>query len=153
MLKWTTKAAKAYLKRIRRMDEMIRQRQHELMDLSARRTSLRATDYSSVRVQTSPDCGSSTAAIDRIVDLEAEIARRIERYTETRHKIIDMIEELDVEYSEILYRRYVEYKSFEAIACDLCISYSWAVHMHGEALRRFSELLEKDDTKKQDLLA
>ena len=131
-------SAREYLGQIKRFDELIAQRQRELRDIKRRRCDLRAMDYAGIKVQTSPNAGSSTAQSDRIIDIELEISALIDRFIRERSEIIAMIQALrHPDYAGVLYRRYVEYKSFDDIADEMALSYVRVTHIHLDALAAF----------------
>ena len=131
--------AKDYLRQIGRMSERIRQRQRELDDLRRNRIYMRATDYSGVKVQSSPAQDGSTRQSDRLIDLERDTERLITEFANARHKIIGQIQQMSDIDCAILYRRYVEEMDFTEISEDINISYYWVSHLHGDALKRFEE--------------
>jgi hypothetical protein len=150
--------AREYLGKIRKFDEIISQRRRELSDIRRRRCDLRAMDYAGVKVQTSPNAGSSTAQSDRIIDIELEISALIDRFIKERNEIIGMIQNLNhPDYMGVLYRRYVEYKNFDDIADEMALSYVRVTHIHLDALAafeyRYSDKIrkaEKDDNGRQE---
>lgn len=87
------------------------------------------------------------AAVDKYVDLERKINNMIDRMTDLRHEIIEKIQQLnDERYVQILYKRYVEFKSFELIACELKYDYKWTCRLHGYALQEFEKEVLKHET-------
>ena len=89
------------------------------------------------RVQTSPK-DRMPDDISRIVDLENEIREDTHRLIFMKDKIINEIHKLNNPvYIEILYKRYVEYKSLEEISVELSYSYIHVKRLHGYALQAF----------------
>lgn len=130
--------AKEYLQRIRRADIKIAQRAKELEDLRKSISIISGIDYSKDRVQSSPTTGNKQ--IEKLVDLENEIARMIDEQSEKKHNIIYQLQQLDKpEHVDVLYKRYVECKYFEEIAVDMRYSYSRIRHIHADALRTFEK--------------
>ena len=137
--------AKEYLKKIKKIDVAIDQKQIEYETLKGSRTYIGGMDYSAERVQTSPDGSGFTRLSDRIADMQREINDEIDHWHDMRHKRIGQIQQLSkVEYVDILFRKYVQYQSLETIAGDLHKSYYWTCHLHGEALQEFEEKFLKD---------
>lgn len=96
-----------------------------------------AIDYGE-RVQTSPSADSIPNEVIRRAELEADISRKIERFLQLKHKIINEIQSLDnAVYVNILYKRYVEYKSLDEIAEKMNYSYVHMKRLHGYALQKF----------------
>jgi hypothetical protein len=86
-----------------------------------------------------------TSLIDRLVDLEREIDREIDSFTRERHETINRIQGLPQErYADILYRRYVEYKSLAAIAKELGYNHAYMRRIHGYALQAFEKHIVRE---------
>lgn len=137
--------AKEYLKRIRKLDHDIDRKRYEFETLKKRRTYISGMDYTADRVQTSSDGEGFTSISDRLIDLQREINTEIDEYYDMRHKAINQIQSLSrEEYSDILFRLYVQYQSLETIAGDLDKSYYRICHLHGEALQEFEKSFLKD---------
>ncbi len=131
--------AKEYLQQLQRLDTVINQKIKELDELRAMSLSNGCIDYPKERVQTSlsPDA-PFVRTIHRIIDLEAEINAEIDKFIGKKHLIINQIQGLqNADYIDLLYRRYVEYKSLEQIAVEMNFSYNYIKHMHGYALQDF----------------
>lgn len=127
---------KEYLRQLRRLELCIEQRQEELNRLREL-IGCNAIDYGE-RVQTSPSADSIPNEVIRRAELEADISRKIERFLQLKHKIINEIQSLDnAVYVSILYKRYVEYKSLEEIAVEMNYSYRQVLRLHGMALQEF----------------
>lgn len=132
-------SAKEYLQQLKRLDAIINQKIKELKDLRSTIYGVGSIDYSKERVQTSQ---SATApfikAADRIADLETEINQEIDSFVDEKHKIINQIQGLqNTNHVKLLFKRYVEFKNFEAIAVEMNFTYQYTVEMHGYALREF----------------
>ena len=129
---------KEYLRQLRRLELCIEQRQEELNRLREL-IGCNAIDYGE-RVQTSPSADSIPNEVIRRAELEADISRKIERFLQLKHKIINEIQSLDnAVYVSILYKRYVEYKSLEEIAVEMNYSYRQIKRLHGLALLDFKK--------------
>lgn len=132
--------AKEYLKRIRKLDHDIDRKQYEFGTLKKRRTYISGMDYSADRVQMSPDGEGFTSISDRLIDLQREINSEIDEYHDMRHKAINQIQGLSrEEYSDILFRLYVQYQSMTEAASGMGYDYYWACHLHGRALLEFDD--------------
>ena len=129
---------KEYLRQLHRLEICIEQRQEELNRLRELIGS-HAIDYGE-RVQTSPSADSIPNEVISRAELEADISRKIERFLQLKHKIINEIQSLDnAVYVSILYKRYVEYKSLEEIAVEMNYSYRQIKRLHGLALLDFKK--------------
>lgn len=137
--------AKQYLSEIKRMDLCIDQKQIEFDTMQKQRTYISGMDYASERVQTSTDGMGFTSNSDKLLDLQLEINEEIDKFYIMKHERINQIQQLSkTEYIKVLFKRYVQYQSFETISSDLNISYYWTCHLHGKALNEFKEKFLKD---------
>ena len=137
--------AKEYLRQIRRTEICIEQKKKEYNMLRNEQSYIQAIDYSREKVQTSPNGDGFVAVINRFEAIEREIVKEIHRFSELRKKIIQQIQQIDrPEYADILFRRYVEYRSFEEISSNIGYSYYRTCRMHGEALKEFEKIMAKD---------
>ena len=131
---------KEYLRQLHRLELCIEQRQGELNRLREL-IGCNAIDYGE-RIQTSPSADSIPNEVIRRAELEADISRKIERFLQLKHKIINEIQSLDnAVYVKILYMRYVEYKSLDEIAEKMNYSYRQVLRLHGTALKEFRKNL------------
>lgn len=81
-------------------------------------------------------------AIARIIDLEAEIDRDIDRYVAAKQEISATLDKLtDPDQLQVLHMRYVQYKTWEQIAYDTGFSYRWVCTLHGRALQEIEKIL------------
>ena len=130
---------KEYLRQLRVFSIKIQQKKDELEGLKAAAENVSAS-IDNERVQTSPK-DRMPEDISRIVDLENEIREDTHRLIFMKDKIINEIHKLNNPvYIEILYKRYVEYKSLEEISVEMNYSYRQIKRLHGitlQAFRRF----------------
>lgn len=132
------KTPKEYLRQLRTAEIKIEQKEEELERLKASLESI-STGTDSERVQTTPRDRLSEE-ITRIVDLEKEINSDLGAMLMLRNKIINEIQSMDNPvYIDILYKRYVQYKSLEEIAVEMSYSYTRLRHLHGRALQGFKK--------------
>lgn len=104
-------------------------------------------DYSADRVQSAP-VDSLSQNVGRMLDIEKSIRQKLMAYIEMKTRIVDEIQQLEDErYIEILYKRYVEYKSITAVAYEMGYEYTWICHLHGEALKAFGDKYLKNTNK------
>ena len=130
--------AKEYLSRIRSIDFQIRCKEKQLEDARDLQGSVRAFDYSGVKVKTSPHGDANINLALDIMALEKDLAEKKYELQKAKAKLIEEIGGLDNEiHVELLTLRYCDLAPFEAIALDMHMSYDRIRHLHGEALRSF----------------
>lgn len=133
--------AKEYLQKLKKLDTIINQKIKEIDNLKVMCTSVSSLDYSKDRVQTSPDgIAPYVKTLDRICDMQDKINMEIDRFIDEKHKIINQIQGLsDSRHIDVLFKRYVEYKSFETISVEINLSYTYVIEVHGYALQEFEK--------------
>ena len=79
------------------------------------------------RVQSSGAKSKMADAINKCVDIEAEIDGLIDILIDTKKEVIHTIEQLDspIEY-DVLHRRYIQYQTLQEIADHYNKDYSWS---------------------------
>lgn len=96
------------------------------------------------RVQSSGSQSKMADAINKCVDMEAEIDDWIDQLVNIKREVIATIEKLDnaTEYN-VLHLRYIQFKDFQEIADKYGKEYGWATTTHGRALARVQEILDR----------
>lgn len=130
------KTPKEYLRQLRTAEIKIEQKEEELERLKSSLESI-STGTDGERVQTTPrDRLSEEVPI--IADLKEEIKSDIKALLILKNKIINEIQSVDNPvYINILYKRYVQYKSLEEISVEMNYSYRQILRLHGLALQEF----------------
>ena len=95
------------------------------------------------RVQSSGAKSKMADAVNKCVDMEAEIDKLIDELIDTKKDVIQTIEKLDspTEYN-VLHMRYIQYMSLQDIADHYNRDYGWVTTTHGRALKSVQEILE-----------
>lgn len=130
--------ARRYLLQIRRLEEMIGQKQTQLSELEEMATSGGAIRYDKDKVVTQLRTDTLENRVIRYVDLTAEIQQNIRDYIFLKNSIINEIHQLeDVRYITILHDYYVDDRDMMEIALKLGYSYYHTVRLNREALEEF----------------
>lgn len=136
----TIRDVKEYLKEIK-------YKQQYLQRLRKRRASLHldvsfgGIDYSADRIQSTPK--------NKLEEAMVKLSDRLERIDNNIAKVsieiddrISSIEKLSNDtYKSILFKRYVEDKSFEEISVEMGYVYNYTCNLHGDALSELSKVL------------
>ena len=139
--------AKEYLRQIHCLEYKIKLIESEIQELRENLTAIGGAPDGE-RVQTSSNGDALPDRINKIIEKEEKRKRLLFTYTEKREIIIDQILTLnDKRYVEILYKRYVEGKRLEQIACECNYSYIYIRKLHGQALQAFKKIFFKHDTQ------
>lgn len=131
--------AKQYLSQLQKLDVIIEQNLQELDALKEITVDLKGIDYTKEKVKSSAmHCADFENTIIKIMDLESKINAEIDKFVGMKHTIINQIQTLnDTKYVQVLHKRYVEYKGFEQIACEMGYTYQHIRRLHGCALKEF----------------
>lgn len=130
---------KDYLNQISRLNRMINNKLTEITQLRELSYSISAIgSEEKVKSSSDPDkIGSTYAKID---EMERNLDKMIDKYIEKKNLIIGQIESIeDEDCYNILFSRYIEKKTFEAIATEMKYSWRQIIRLHGKALKTFEE--------------
>lgn len=133
---------KSYLQQIRLYDSHINTKLEELQHLKEMVTRITPTLKDDV-VSGGSSQDKLADAVVKIVDLEAEIDREIDSYVNAKQEISSVLDGLvDPDQLQVLHKRYVQYKTFEQIACDMNMTYRNVCYIHGKALLAVGEIMK-----------
>lgn len=125
----------------------IKYKQQYLQRLRKRRASLHldvsfgGIDYSADRIQSTPKNKLEEAMVklsDRLERIDNDIAK-VTLEIDDRVKSIEMLP--NDTYKNILFKRYIEDKSFEEISVELQYAYNYTCSLHSDALIDLSKVL------------
>lgn len=136
--------AKEYLSQLRRYDKMIESKKAEIERI---RLSLeyKSVSYDGQRVQGGG--ASREDMICKMLDFERDMEDQVRELIELKKEIMAQIDKLDqAEYIQLLYLRYLEFKTWEEISVKMNFSYRYVLKLHGRALQELEKKL-KVDTK------
>lgn len=126
--------AKEYLRQAYLLDQRIDSRieqLHSLKELALKCTSV------VTGMPHSPNKGESRLedTVTKIVDLQTEINRDIDRLVDLKRDIVQVIGEVDNPvYQALLEKRYLSFMSWEQLAGEMSISVVYAFKLHKRAL-------------------
>lgn len=131
---------KEYLKEIKSKQQYL-QRLKKRRDTLHLDVSFGGIDYSADRVQVMPK-NKLEEAIVRLSDRMEQLDEKIAKVSLEIDDRISSIEKLSDEvFRNILFKRYVEDKSFEQISMELGYAYNYTCNIHGDALKELSKVL------------
>lgn len=133
---------KKYLQQIRLYDSHINTKLEDLHHLKEMVTKITPTLKDDV-VSGGGNQDKLGDAIAKIVDLEAEIDRDIDRYVAAKQEISATLDKLtDPDQLQVLHKRYVQYMTWEQIACEMNMSYRNVCYIHGKGLQTVNQILK-----------
>ena len=126
--------AKEYLGQAYRLDQRINSKLEQVASLNELATKCTSTLTCMPR---NPNRGTSTMAdaVSKIVGLQAEINRDIDRLVDLKREMVRLIKAVDnTEYQTLLELRYLCFKTWEQIAVDMGYNVRHVYRLHDEAV-------------------
>lgn len=134
--------SKKYLQQIRLYDSHISTKLEERLRLKEMLTKITPTLKDDV-VSGGGSQDKLADAVAKIVDLEAEIDRDIDRYVEAKREVSGTLDKLtDPDQLKVLHMRYVQHKTWEQIACDMNMTYRNVCYIHEKGLQAVNEIMK-----------
>ena len=131
---------KQYLSQIERLDKMIQNKLSEIYQLKTMACSVTVSNEKE-RVQTSSDNDRLGSTVAKIVDLEKETDRLVDRFVDLKKEIMSIISMIKSErHREILFKKYLEQKSLYEIAEELGMTDRGCKKAHKRALEEFEKI-------------
>jgi len=135
--------AKDFLNQAFLIDQRIRSKSEQIRTLNEIATSCSATLTGMPR---NPNRGGSRMAdaVCKMIDLENEIARDMDRLIEVKREIVTVINAVDdVVLRTLLEKRYLCGATWEEISVDLCFNRRWTFRLHDKALEAVQKILDQ----------
>lgn len=131
--------AKDYFAQIRKTDRLIKRLTDTVFTLRSSLTS-QSYELNPDKVQTSGPKNTLEETITKIIDLEADINRRIDELVSMKQEAFTMINRIpDLDQQNILIGRYIQLKKWEDISEELNYSMQWVFELHGKGLLAFAK--------------
>lgn len=129
-----------YLQQIKVLDTKIQQKQEQYRRLVEQASGSGGISYDKDVVQTSKTGDRLERLIIQYVDLEKVIQEEQLHFEMMKHTIINQVQSLNEDrYMNVLFKRYIEYKSYELIAVEMSYSFDYVKELHRDALNFFKE--------------
>lgn len=130
--------AEQYLQQVETLDVNINQNVERLANMKINMCNVGSIDYSDERVQTSVSGDSLCKSVSAYVDLNNKINDEIDNFIDAKNKIIQEIRDLhDAVYIQVLFKKYVQFKTLTIIAREMQKSYNYILTVHKKALATF----------------
>lgn len=134
--------AQKYLMQVKLYDTHIDNKVQELDRLKAMATKV-TTSLSLAPAHGSGGQDKIGDAVAKIIDLQVEVNQAIDVYVDKKREISDLIERVqDPDQLAVLHKRYIQYKHWEEIACEMGFTYRNVCYIHGRALQAVEELMK-----------
>jgi DNA-directed RNA polymerase specialized sigma subunit len=135
--------AKDYLLQVVKLDRLIENKLIEIQQWKAIATGTTAHSEGD-RVQSSGSQQKMADAVCRYVSIEEEIDRYIDKLVDIKQEVIKTIEQLPATEYDVLHQIYIQGKTLDDVADRYSNSYSWATTVHGRALKKVQNILDKE---------
>ena len=130
--------AQKYLQQIKVLETKIKQKEEQIEYLKEAASGAGAIRYDKEKIQVSMTDSKLESLVIQYITLEQEVQEQILHLEQVRHRIIGEIQELhDDRYINVLFKRYVEIKSYELIAVEMNYSFDYVKELHRDALEDF----------------
>lgn len=130
---------KDYLNQINRLNRIINNKLTEIAQLRELSCSISAVKNEE-RVLSSSDPDKIGTTYAKIDEMERNLDKMIDEYTDKKNAIIGQIDSIeDEDYYNVLFSRYIEKKTFETISVEMNYSYRNTTRIHGKALKEFEK--------------
>jgi DNA-directed RNA polymerase specialized sigma subunit len=129
---------KKYLGQAYRLDQRINSKLEQVASLNELATKCTSALTGMPR---DPSHGTSTMAdaVAKIVDLQAEINRDIDRLIDLKREMVRLIKTVDnIEHQTLLELRYLCFKTWEQIAVDMGYNVRHVYRLHDEAIENIT---------------
>lgn len=139
--------AKKYLSENRRLKDIYNSKIEQLRELKEMRDCIGSPMNGSEKVQSSNISNKTHELVCKIVSLEEDIKSYMEQIINKHEDITNKINGLDnYEHVYLLNLRYLNFMTWEEIACKMGYTFQWVHHLHKEALVNFSKKYELLDS-------
>ena len=131
---------KAYLGQAYRLDQRINSKLEQIASLNELATKC---TYTLTGMPRNPNRSTSTMAdaVAKIIDLQAEINRDINRLVDLKREMVRLIKTVDnTEHQTLLELRYLCFKTWEQIAVDMGYNVRHVYRLHDEAIESITAL-------------
>lgn len=134
--------AKEFLRQPEKLDVLIKNKlieQQQWRDIALGITA----NMDGERVQSSGTKNKMGDAVERCVDMEAEISSLVDKLIDIKKEVVQTIERLysPIEY-DVLHKRFIQYKTLQEIADEYKKDYGWAKSTCKRAVRHVQVLLD-----------
>lgn len=135
--------AKEYLMQYKDLTKQIKILDEEITDLTA---GIGSTGKTLDGMPKAAKIADKTATLaTKLAGMSMEVSDLRTQAWEKRKEILDTILQVDkYPYTRILYKKYVQFISFEQIAVDMGYGYRHVTRLHGQALQKVDEILQQE---------
>ncbi len=128
-----------YLNQVRDIDKMIDYKCERLEELKAQVSCIKSSTQIGDRVQSTLTNDAIPKLVTKMISLQEEINRDIDKFFEKKSEISQTLDKIDdPDAIKVLYKRYFEYKSFQSIASEMCFSKRTIQRIHYRGLEKLS---------------
>ena len=139
---------KEYLDQAFRLDQRINSKVEQVASLNTLATKC-TTVLTGMPRNPSHSVSTTVDIIEKIVDMQVEINKDIDRLVDLKREIVQVIKSVtDTEFQTLLELRYLCFKPWEQIAVEMGYDLRYVFKLHGQALDRCLPLISENWTVK-----
>lgn len=138
--------AMSFLKQVEKLDALVKNKLIEKAQWRDIALGITA-NMEGERVQSSSKPSKMADAVDKCVDMEAEIDNLIDRLIDSKRDVLNVIEKLNATEYDVLHRRYIQFMSLQEIADAKNKQYGWVTTTHGRAVAKVKKIIEERNTE------
>jgi DNA-directed RNA polymerase specialized sigma24 family protein len=131
----------SFLKQVEKLDTLIKNKLIEKAQWRDIALGITA-NMEGERVQSSSRPSKMADAIDKCVDMEAEIDSLIDKLIDTKRDVISVIEQLSATEYDVLHKHYIQGITLFEISSKLGRSYSWVKGTHKRGVKNVEKILK-----------
>ena len=134
--------AQIYLEQVEKLDAIIKNKLIEKQQWKNVALGITA-NMDGERVQSSGSKSKMAEAVDKCIDIEAEVDELVDKLIAAKKDVIKTIEQVDspIEYN-VLHMRFIQYIDLQGIADFYHKEYGWATTTHGRAIASVQKILD-----------
>ena len=137
--------AREYLSQAYRLNQLANTKMEQIENLRALSEKVTAS-YGGEQVSHSRNVTSLEDTIVRIVAAQGDLNRQLNEIVRLQVEISSLIDKVqNVNYSEILTKRYLRFMPWNRIASEMGYSRRWVLQKHGQALEVVERLLKEKE--------
>lgn len=134
--------AKDFLKQVRLCDIHINNKLEEKARLESLALKI-TSSWSSEHVSGSGNQDKLGNSVAKIADMEREIDKAVDEFIDKKKEVMSVLSKIqNPDQLDILYKRYIQFESFEQIASEKSMSYRNICNIHGKALQSVMEFMK-----------
>lgn len=133
--------AKEYLQQVKKIDTLIENKLIEKDQWFAIATSSTVSSGDGDRVQSSGSQQKMADAVCKMIEIQGQIDRLIDKFIDTKQDVINTIEHLPADEYDVLHKMYIQGMTMNDVSEAKHKSREWVRQTHGRGISKIQKLL------------